>query len=358
MPQRVASAGQGLVAGIAAASALILVAATPTPTAKPQPSPTVNWNKFHLDLGNTAFNDQEKTLTKGTVKRLNLLWQFTTNGEIYESPSVSGSRVFVGDSSGTLWVLNNDTGAVLDQLALGSNAYGSGAYSTPTVEGDFIYYQDASGNLVKYDLVNRVPVWTALAPPQDAGFCSPVVYNGRVYAGLSNGSLDNPCTVGKMQAFDKMTGALLWNWDAVPPGYLGGGESGKPRPSTPFAISSSSRRVIRRTGTPAAATRYRPTRRETTPTRSSPSTRPPAAKSGPTRPSPATWRTRTSAGPGRRSSRRAGATSWPPGRRTAGSIASTAATDRSSGSGTSSACATSAAAGSSPRRATPTADCS
>ena len=223
MPQRVASAGQGLVAGIAAASALILVAAAPTPTLKPQPSPTVNWNKFHLDLGNTAFNDQEKTLTKGTVKHLNLLWQFTTNGAIYESPSVSGSRVFVGDSSGTLWVLNNDTGAVLDQLALGNNAYGSGAYSTPTVEGDFIYYQDASGNLVKYDLVNRVPVWTALAPPQDAGFCSPVVYNGRVYAGLSNGTLDNPCTVGKMQAFDEMTGALLWNWDAVPPGYLGGG---------------------------------------------------------------------------------------------------------------------------------------
>ena len=102
MPQRVASAGQGLVAGIAAASALILVAAAPTPTLKPQPSPTVNWNKFHLDLGNTAFNDQEKTLTKGTVKHLNLLWQFTTNGPIYGSPSVSGSRVLIGDSSGNL----------------------------------------------------------------------------------------------------------------------------------------------------------------------------------------------------------------------------------------------------------------
>ena len=223
MPQRVASAGQGLVAGIAAASALILVAAAPTPTLKPQPSPTVNWNKFHLDLGNTAFNDQEKTLTKGTVKHLNLLWQFTTNGPIYGSPSVSGSRVLIGDSSGTLWVLHTDTGAVLDQLALGNNAYGSGAYATPAVEGDFMYYQDATGNLVKYDLVNRVPVWTAFASPQDAGFSSPAVYNGRVYAGLSNGTEDNPCTVGKMQAFDTVTGALLWNWDAVPPGYVGGG---------------------------------------------------------------------------------------------------------------------------------------
>src|SRR5213079_640918 len=139
------------------------------------------------------------------------------------SPSVSGSRVFVGDSSGTLWVLNNDTGAVLDQLALGSNAYGSGAYSTPTVEGDFIYYQDASGNLVKYDLVNRVPVWTALAPPQDAGFCSPVVYNGRVYAGLSNGSLDNPGPGGKKPAVNKGPGRGPWDRDAVPPGYPRGG---------------------------------------------------------------------------------------------------------------------------------------
>ncbi len=234
MIQPVASAGQGLVAGIAAASALILVAAAPTPTLKPQPSPTVNWNKFHLDLGNTAFNDQEKTLTKGTVKHLNLLWQFTTNGAIYESPSVSGSRVFVGDSSGTLWVLNNDTGAVLDQLALGSNAYEAGAYSTPTVEGDFIYYQDASGNLVKYDLVNRVPVWTALAPPQDAGFCSPVVYNGRVYAGLSNGTgAGNPpngnpsCgdpippdTPGdhtdSIVALDATTGSEVWTYQAIP----------------------------------------------------------------------------------------------------------------------------------------------
>ena len=219
---RLAKTDVSLRGALVAIFALILVGAPPTRAVSPQRAPTV-WKRFHFDLGNTAFNDQETILTRGTIKRLHLFWQFTTNGPIYGSPSVSGSRVLIGDSSGTLWVLHTDTGADLDHLALGNNAYGSGAYATPAVEGDFMYYQDATGNLVKYDLVNRVPVWTAFASPQDAGFSSPAVYNGRVYAGLSNGTEDNPCTVGKMQAFDTVTGALLWNWDAVPPGYVGGG---------------------------------------------------------------------------------------------------------------------------------------
>src|SRR5439155_346823 len=77
-----------------------------------------------------------------------------------------------------------------------------------------------------------------------------------------------------------------------------GAASGKPPPSTPPATSFSSRRAIRRTGIPPAASRYHPTRREIIRIRSSPSTRPPAARSGPIRPSPATWRTWTSGGPG------------------------------------------------------------
>src|SRR5262249_3988296 len=163
---------------------------------------------------------------------------------IYGPPAVSGSRVIFGAANGTLWILNKDTGAVLKSLALGQNAYGSGAYMTPSVEGDFIYYQDAFGNLVKYNMAADAEVWRVNAPPNDGGFSSPAVYNGKVFAGLSNGSGANPCTVGKMQAFDKTTGALLWSWDATPAPYVGGGVWNSP------AIDTTRNLVIFATGNP------------------------------------------------------------------------------------------------------------
>ena len=213
--------------------------------AKPGPGPTpVDWNRFHFSLDNAALNGQETTITTKNAGRLKTLWTFNAGAVIYGSPAVSGSRVIFGTANGTLWILNKDTGTVLKSLALGQNAYGSGAYMTPSVEGDFIYYQDAFGNLVKYNMSTDAEAWRVTAPANDAGFSSPAVYNGKVFAGLSNGTGDAPCTVGKMQAFDKNTGALLWSWDAAPAPYVGGGIWNSP------AIDTARNLVIFATGNP------------------------------------------------------------------------------------------------------------
>jgi len=225
----------------AVAGAAILGAASLAQAGMP-----VEWNRYHLKLDNSAFNDQEATLTADKVGQLTLAWTFATAGPVWSSPAVSGNRVFVGvgDAAGTLWVLDRQTGAVLNSFATGENIYGGGAYSTPTVEGDVIYYQDAGGGLVKYDLAGNRQAFYVPPPINDAGFSSPAVWNGKVYAGLSNGTGGEPCTVGTMQAFDKNTGELLWSWEAVPAGYVGGGIWNSP------AIDPERNLVIFATGNP------------------------------------------------------------------------------------------------------------
>ena len=232
------SAGRWLLAAALALNA-------PSLAAKPGPGPTpVDWNRFHFALDNAAFNAQETTITARNAGRLHLLWKFNAGATIFGAPAVSGARVIFGAANGTLWILNKDTGAVLKSLPLGQNAYGSGAYMTPSVEGDFIYYQDAFGNLVKYNMATDTEIWRVPAPPNDGGFSSPAIYNGMVIVGLSNGTGDVPCTVGQVQAFDKNTGAMLWSWDAAPAPYVGGGVWNSP------AIDTARNLVIFATGNP------------------------------------------------------------------------------------------------------------
>src|SRR5439155_346826 len=178
-------------------------------------------------------------------KRLHLFWQFTTNGPIYGSPSVSGSRVLIGDSSGTLWVLHTDTGAVLDQLALGNwdpvppGYVGGGIWQAPAIDAarNLVLFStgnppngnsacgepippntagDHTDSIVALDATTGSEVWTYQAIPGDV---ADLDFGGSGPTLLTAGGRDLVATGsknGKLYCLDRSTGQVVWIRDLGP----------------------------------------------------------------------------------------------------------------------------------------------
>src|SRR5206468_2243936 len=129
----------------------------------------VDWARYRLKLDNSGFNELETTLTRENVGMLRVLWEFRAQGAVWGALAAAGGRVYVGDATGKLSILDDASGALLRTLDLGNNGFFGGAYATPTVIGDILFVQDAAGDLIKYDYGEDRVVWRALVGPDNAG---------------------------------------------------------------------------------------------------------------------------------------------------------------------------------------------
>ena len=198
------------------------------------------WTSAGQDLSNTRYQQSEKRIGVDSVADLAVKWVATTGGDVSATPAVDGSRVYVPDWAGNLYAFNRDTGALVwrVRIADATGIPGDKARATPAVaEGKvFIGTQGpfgGGGRMLAYDKDTGALLWSTAVDAHPAAIItqSASVHNGRVYVGVS--SLEEamaafipnyPCCSfrGSMAALDAGTGQLLWKTIMVPEGYPGG----------------------------------------------------------------------------------------------------------------------------------------
>ena len=177
-----------------------------------------DWPKYCANLAMTGVAQGERLISPASMGTMAAAWTDTLPGAIASSPIVAGRRVYVGDWSGTEWVLDAETGAVLATADLGRTAAPKcsppelGITSAPHVTGGVVYVAGGDDAFYALDAATLAVRWkTRLGDnsPQGGyyGWCSPAVLAGTVYQGVSS-NCDNPFVPGRVDALDAATGTL------------------------------------------------------------------------------------------------------------------------------------------------------
>ncbi len=147
-------------------------------------------------------------------------WSFKAQGPIVGSAAIASGTVFVGDFSGRLYAIDQETGREKWNFK-SSRAIAS----SPAISGQALYFVSSTGALVALDLATGKPKWVFVAeydkkfeaknlhgyPPSeqtipdawDLYLSSPAVADGKVYFGSGDGGV---------YAVDAETGVLQWKF--------------------------------------------------------------------------------------------------------------------------------------------------
>ncbi len=164
------------------------------------------------------------------------VWLFENAGQGYSGFSVAAGKLFtIGTRDGKeiLLALDAVTGKELWVATVGDilgNGWGDGPRGTPTVDGDRVYALSGKGNLVCADASSGKVQWTKSM--QDLGGKTPgwgytesPLVDGKLVLATPGGEK------GTMAAFDKMTGAPVWQsadltegaqYSSIVPAVIGG----------------------------------------------------------------------------------------------------------------------------------------
>ena len=196
------------------------------------------WVSAGGNLQNTRFQSSEKTLGVDNVDDLAPKWVFETAGDVSATPAVDGNTVFVPDWAGRLYALDRRTGAVKwnASVSAASGVPFDKSRTTPAVAGNLVIVGTQGsilvpgggpgGKVLAFDKRTGELVWSTTAEAQLAAIItqSPTVHDGRVYVGVA--SLEEALAAfvpgyvlsfkGSMLALDLQTGAILWKTVMTP----------------------------------------------------------------------------------------------------------------------------------------------
>jgi polyvinyl alcohol dehydrogenase (cytochrome) len=241
--------------------AALTVALASVGSAAADPGGSGLWTVAGQGLSNGRYQKAEQKLAVGNVAQLRVKWAFSTVGDVSATPAVDGSNVYAPDWAGNLYAIDRATGQPVwsTSIAAATGIPGDRARATPAVgEGKvFVGTQGpfgGGGRMLAYDKDTGRLLWSTVLDAHPAAIVtqSATVYGGRVYVGVA--SLEEamasfvpgyPCCSfrGSMLALDAETGAILWRTMMVPAGYPGGAVWG----SSP-AIDVARRQVYVATG--------------------------------------------------------------------------------------------------------------
>ena len=231
------------------------------------------WPSAGNDLQNTRYQNSESKIKVSNVATLAPKWVFTAGGDVSATPAVDGATVYVPDWAGNLYAVDRKTG---QQVWKASIAAATGvpfdkARATPAVAGDKVIIGTQGfgagpgggpgGKVLAFDKNTGALVWSTTAGQPSGGDHHPVGHRvrqprlrGRRLAGGGAGGLRARLPVaafrGSMLALDLDTGAILWKTYTAPAGlHRQRGLGQLARRSTPSAARSTSR--------PATTTRCR-----------------------------------------------------------------------------------------------------
>ncbi len=252
--------------------------ATPAATAPPLDCGDAggDWPMSGQNACNTR-SQASTAITTTSVAGLALKWKFNSMGDISATPAVVAGQVYVPDWAGMLYRIDASSGqavwstsiaAIVAQASdagadTGTESQGGGpimgasplilatpglvARGTPVVTGNLVIFGIASTQaafLVAVDKDTGTFVWQTLLDPHPAAVItsSPVLYNGRIYVGVSSNEEGFPLSIpgytcctfrGSVAALDATTGKIFWqtptiddsvyfNTDGSLSGYAGG----------------------------------------------------------------------------------------------------------------------------------------
>jgi polyvinyl alcohol dehydrogenase (cytochrome) len=202
-----------------------------------------NWTSAGQNLENTRYQSTEKKIKVGNVAQLGVAWAFTTDGDVSATPAVDGSKVYVPDWAGNLYAVDRKTGVQVWKTTISdaTGVFGDKARATPVISGNKVIVGTqgnlavggGGGKLLAYDKNTGAPLWQTTLDTHFGAIVtqSAVVHGNRVYVGVA--SLEEAiaafipgyvcCTFrGSMLALDVNTGRILWKTYMVPDGYSGG----------------------------------------------------------------------------------------------------------------------------------------
>jgi polyvinyl alcohol dehydrogenase (cytochrome) len=200
------------------------------------------WPSAGQNLNNTRFQSAEHKIGVDNVSSLAMKWQFTTmGGDVSATPAVDENNVYFPDWGGYLYAVDRKTGAQVWQTKIeaATGVTGDLARATPVVAGDKVIvgtqggFAGGGGKLLAYDKNTGSLLWNTTL---DAHFAAIITQSANVqgntlYVGVASSEETLATFIpgyvccsfrGSMLAIDVNTGAIIWKTYMVPPGYSGG----------------------------------------------------------------------------------------------------------------------------------------
>ena len=197
------------------------------------------WTSAGGNRQNTRYQESEHTLSVSNVSTLTTKWAFTTAGDVSATPAVDADTVYVPDWAGNLYAVDRRTGQLRwsTSIAAASGVPGDKARATPAVTEDKVIIGTqgpfgGGGKVLAFNKFTGALVWSTVADTHPAAIItqSATVFDGRVYVGVSSQEEAISALVpgyqccsfrGSMLALDLNTGAILWKTYTAPAGYSG-----------------------------------------------------------------------------------------------------------------------------------------
>jgi polyvinyl alcohol dehydrogenase (cytochrome) len=197
------------------------------------------WTSAGGNRQNTRYQDSEHTLSVSNVDTLTAKWVFTTEGDVSATPAVDADTVYFPDWAGYLYAVDKLTGVQKWRASIveASGVPGDKARATPAVTSDKLIIGTqgpfgGGGKVLAFDKFTGTLLWSTVVETHFAAIItqSATVFDGKVYVGVS--SMEELIAAfipgylccsfrGSMLALDLDTGAILWKTFTAPEGYSG-----------------------------------------------------------------------------------------------------------------------------------------
>lgn len=182
-----------------------------------------DWPKYCADAGMTGQAHHETAISPASMPSMHPAWRVSLPGAVASSPTVVSGKVYVGDWAGNEWALDAATGAILASVGLGTTPTGNcappvlGVTSAPAFSRGRLYLAGGDDSFYALRADTLAPLWkTKLGDNSPSGgyygWCSPSVFDGLVYQGISS-HCDDPFVAGGVVGLDAASGAVTASVD-------------------------------------------------------------------------------------------------------------------------------------------------
>jgi polyvinyl alcohol dehydrogenase (cytochrome) len=232
---------------------IFTVAAAGLASAAPRAFAQARWPFWGGDLHNRHFAAGETAIAPSTVARLAPKWIFPTLGDVFAIPTVQDGRLYLLDAGlpllpgwpgGRLRALDAASGWELWSRSItdfNGDLVRNLSRTSPAVAGNLLVIGDnrnepltlfdvgtSGSSIYAIDRTSGALQWKTEIDPHPLSVVtqSPVVYQGRVYVGVSSleeaaARLSYPCCTfrGSMVALDLASGRILWKTYLLPDNF-------------------------------------------------------------------------------------------------------------------------------------------
>lgn len=201
----------------------------------PMPPFGATWPSAGNGPADTHDAPGESLLSPYTIGAISRRWTFTARGNVSSTPTVEGDALFFSDSGGSVWRLDARSGTSVWEAKLASfSGYAtSSSRNSPAIGPSSVIVGDqATATVYALSKTDGRLLWrTTLADDMAAIItASPLVIGNRVYVGVASqqeglaSAIPNfvPTFRGSVAVLDLNDGHVVWQTYTVPQGYTGG----------------------------------------------------------------------------------------------------------------------------------------